>query len=705
MWKYTNYLSIRLFRMLIIAGIISLCSLSVAAKETTIDSLLNELKQTKGDTAKIRLFLEISWEYHTSKPKQTISFAQRAYDLSKVMDYQKGQAAALNHIGIGYDVQGELNQAMDYYQGAYDIAKELTDSLGLKHYANNIGLIHQGQGNYKKAMECYHKALDMVDEDKEKELASTLLNNIGIVHSFEGRYEKALEYFETSLKIERESNNALGISMALTNIGEQYQKLGKKAKALICYKEALTLSESIGDKIGESILLSNIGEVHYENGLLDLAGQLYPRALGLAKETGDKGNIANILNNMSKLNQKKGKLQSSIRYAQEGLLIAQEMGNKRMVADLFETLTNSYVGMADFQKAYEYKSLLNQAKDSLYDAEKSKQILELSTQYETKRKETENQLLKEQQAKNEAIIKQRTIIGSAVALILILMSIIAFILYKNNRHKNRYSLRLENEVADRTSDLEESNTKLRTSNRELERFAYIASHDLKEPLRNIMSFTRLVEMRLPKEAKENKDINEYLSYIVNNTKQMHQLIEDVLEYSRIDNDKKPKSETVAVKEVVVSVANVISSTLKEQNVQLNIGDLPRVKANSSQLFLVLKNLIENGIKYNKNDHPVISVYCHTNNDMHEITIADNGIGIESEYFKRIFSMFKRLHNREEFQGSGLGLSICKKIIKNMGGDIWVESQKGQGSRFTFSLPVLEETHLNNHQEIEVAASL
>ncbi len=678
-----------LMKVLLVAFVIPLSFSTSFGNENSVDSLLNELKQVKEDTLKVGLFLNISWEYHVSNPKQTIAYAQRAFDLAKVIAYKKGEASSLNHIGIGYDVQGDLDKAMNYYQAASDAAADMDDKIGVRSYTNNVGLIHMRRGDYKKAMECFHKALEMVDEEKDKELASILLNNIGIIHSGEERYEKALEYFNYSLKIERGLNNPLGVSMALTNIGEQYQELGQKAKALICYKEALAIAKKNGDKVGESILLSNMGEAHFENGLLDLAEEFFPEALGLAKEVGDKGTISQVLNNFAKLKSKQGKHQEAIKYAQEGLLIAREMGDKRAVTDLFETLTQSYVENEDFEKAFEYKNLHNQAKDSLFSAEKSKQILELSTQYETKRKETENALLKEQQAKNEAIIRQRTTIGLAVALILILMSIIAFILYNSNRQKNKYSQRLENEVTERTSDLEESNVKLRSSNKELERFAYIASHDLKEPLRNIMSFTRLIERRLPEETKSDKDIEEYFSFIVNNTKQMHQLIEDVLEYSRIGNVK-PESENIEIVEVAASVVNVLNSTLKDRNVKVNIGDLPRVKANSSQLFLVLKNLIENGIKYNKSSHPVISVFCATKNGMHEITVADNGIGIEGDYHNRIFGMFKRLHNREEFQGSGLGLSICKKIIQSLGGDIWVESKAGAGSKFTFSLPLIVE---------------
>jgi len=235
MWKHAKSRYFCLIKAFLIICAIPLCFSLSFGNGNTVDSLLNELKSAKEDTIKIRLFLDISWEYHTSKPQQTIAFAQRAYDLSRIINYKKGEASAFNQMGIGYDIQGELDKAMEYYEAASRLAEELNDSYGAQRYLNNMGLLHGRKGDNEKAMACFHKALQAVDQEKDKELASILLNNIGIVHSEEERHEKALEYFETSLKMARELNDPLGISMTLTNIGEEYKALGKKAKALVDY--------------------------------------------------------------------------------------------------------------------------------------------------------------------------------------------------------------------------------------------------------------------------------------------------------------------------------------------------------------------------------------------------------------------------------------------------------------------------------------
>ena len=526
----------------------------VFAKDSVVDSLLNELLLAKEDTSKIKIFLNLSWEHHNSNPTKTVEYAKSALSLSESINYRYGVARSLNHIGIGLDIQGELNEAMKYYQAALDIATEMENETLIRNYLNNVGLIHERKGNYNIAMEYYHRALGMIDEKKNKSTASILLNNIGLIHSHEGDHLKALQYFEKSLSIERELGNKLGISMALTNVGEQYSDLGEGSRALRYFEEALAISESIDDRIGVSMLYSNIGEVHLNDKLYELALDYFPKALKIAEEIGDKESVACVLNNIGKVKLKLGYYNESIASCMKGLHIAQKMGAKEVVKDIYQTLAENHAEIGNYKRAYEYHNYFKAATDSLYSEQKSKQIVELSTQYETQKRETEVALLKEQQARNEAIIRQNTILGWGGAVIIILVTVIAFILFYINRQKHAYSQQLEEEVAKRTNELEQSNQELLKSNKELERFAYIASHDLKEPLRNIVSFTRLIERRLKDSASE--EVHEFLSFVINNSRQMHILIEDVLEYSRIENIDS-ESSIIDLNEVLKTVVGVL----------------------------------------------------------------------------------------------------------------------------------------------------
>jgi signal transduction histidine kinase len=181
---------------------------------------------------------------------------------------------------------------------------------------------------------------------------------------------------------------------------------------------------------------------------------------------------------------------------------------------------------------------------------------------------------------------------------------------------------------------------------------------------------------------------DYMHTVKVNARQMHALIEGVLEFARIENIDFNK-EMVDLNGIMEKIQNVLQATLIENNVNLKANNLHPVYGNSSQLFLVLKNLVENAMKYNTNLMPSIEVSSKVVDGFCQVAVKDNGIGIEKEYHRKIFDMFQRLHIRKEYKGAGLGLSICKKIVQNLGGEIWVESELGKGSSFIFSVPVAD----------------
>lgn len=246
---------------------------------------------------------------------------------------------------------------------------------------------------------------------------------------------------------------------------------------------------------------------------------------------------------------------------------------------------------------------------------------------------------------------------------------------------------LEQKVALRTQDLEYSNKELTVKNEELARFAYIASHDLKEPLRNISSFVGLINRRAKKET-ISTEILEYLDFIKNNAHQMHTIVHDVLEYSKFDRTEFA-IETVDLNQIFKDIQGTLSERIAERNVEILTPNLPNIASNRGFLFLILKNIIENGIKYNEAEKPKIEISFSENTADYVIRIKDNGIGIEPEYHEHIFKMFKRLHTREKYKGSGLGLAICQKIIDKMNGRIEVESELNQGATFIIYHPKYE----------------
>ena len=263
---------------------------------------------------------------------------------------------------------------------------------------------------------------------------------------------------------------------------------------------------------------------------------------------------------------------------------------------------------------------------------------------------------------------------------------------------------LEKRVLERTCELKESNQRLeleiverkRTeavlarrsqelarSNAELEQLAYIASHDLQEPLRMVASYLQLIERRY--QDKLDADGHEFIGYAVNGAHRMQALIDDLLTYSRIGTRGKPMQPTDCAK-VVETALQSLRIVIAETDARITCAELPTVTGDEIQLTQLFQNLIANAIKFRRNCRPEIHILAQSDDGFWRISVQDNGIGIDPEYFSRIFDMFQRLHGSSAYPGNGIGLAICRKIVERHGGRIWVESVPGTGSAFVFTLP-------------------
>lgn len=225
---------------------------------------------------------------------------------------------------------------------------------------------------------------------------------------------------------------------------------------------------------------------------------------------------------------------------------------------------------------------------------------------------------------------------------------------------------------------------LKRSNKDLEQFAYIASHDLQEPLRMISNFAGLLSRQFGPQFEETA--MQYMSFINQGVQLMQQIIKDLLKYSRVSTQA-TSYRKVNCKNVLNNAVNNLSVLINEKKAEVTSEDLPEIECDDIQIMQVFQNLIHNAIKFSGGNIPRIHVSCSRENNDWLFAVKDNGIGIKSEFFERIFIIFQRLQSREEIEGSGMGLAICQKIIERHHGRIWVESEPGQGSTFFFTIPV------------------
>ena len=242
---------------------------------------------------------------------------------------------------------------------------------------------------------------------------------------------------------------------------------------------------------------------------------------------------------------------------------------------------------------------------------------------------------------------------------------------------------VEDKLTSLYQSLESRAFDLACSNADLERFVYVATHDLQEPLRLITSFLQLLKKKYDSQLDE--QASEYIDYAVDGSRRIKKLILDLLEYSKFSIDRDGFKVLDAGK-VIEDVKDSLCSFLKQHNAIIDVKPLPVIYADPSLLHQLFKNLLTNSIKYRGESTPKISIDCIAQGDNYLFSVSDNGIGIDPGYSEKIFNLFQRLHKNEAFEGTGVGLAICEKIIRLHRGSIWVESMPGKGSTFYFTIP-------------------
>ncbi len=226
--------------------------------------------------------------------------------------------------------------------------------------------------------------------------------------------------------------------------------------------------------------------------------------------------------------------------------------------------------------------------------------------------------------------------------------------------------------------------KLEQSNEELQVFAHVASHDLQEPLRTITGFMQLLLAR--NATKLDAESKEYVDFAFTGASRMSVLIRDMLKYTKVGNEPRV-DDIVSMKDITSAALSNLHAAIQDSGAKVELGDLPDVRGDPSRISQLMQNLIGNAIKFRKKDEaPVIEVAAKKDKDMWRFSVRDNGIGIDPKQQKKVFEVFSRLHNQDKYEGSGIGLSICQRVVEQHGGRIWVESEPGSGSTFFFTLP-------------------
>jgi light-regulated signal transduction histidine kinase (bacteriophytochrome) len=247
--------------------------------------------------------------------------------------------------------------------------------------------------------------------------------------------------------------------------------------------------------------------------------------------------------------------------------------------------------------------------------------------------------------------------------------------------------RAEEALAATAAELKRRAAELERSNADLEQFAYVASHDLSEPLRMVSGFVQLLAQRYRGQLDSNAD--EFIDFTVEGVARMQDLIDDLLAFSRVGRDDSERTR-VECDRLVRLALHPLAEQIEESGALVDVDELPAVHGRKAEIAQVFQNLLSNALKFRGDDPPRVRVLAEPDGDMWMFSVVDNGIGIESRHAERVFKMFQRLHARDAYPGTGIGLPICKKVVERHGGRIWVEPAPDGGAAFKFTLPAIAE---------------
>ncbi|MEO1624544.1 MAG: ATP-binding protein [Bacteroidota bacterium] len=654
------------------------------AQHQKIDSLRFSLLESTPDSTRFDILSELSDQYKYIDAHTSMMYAKQSLELAMKSNLPIRTIQGYNSVGYRYLETGKLIDALKYLQEGEQLSVELKDSMHWALLSNRVGLAYWRMGRNEMSIKKFHQAYALGKVAGDDELIKQALNNLGLVSIDLGRNDEAIRYFGEIEELSIKRKDRIGIAMARMNTATVLFHKKDFEKALEGYEKTLEMLIELNNYRGITISHLNIGETLMRLGRYAEAIVAVNTGLELSEKHQLLDGKAFGLAVKGMIFMRLDRPEEARTWAKQGLELNKSLGIPDRNNNFYTTLVEASERLGDFESAYHWQKMYSDERDSLFTLKRDKEIAQLEISFQTKQKDAENDLLRTERESQTLLLKQRTRLALLTGIAVLFFMIITWLLYIGRQKTKSINVLLEKKVKERTDELEEMNKRLLRSNEELKRFAFIASHDLKEPLRNMGSFLSLIKKRLSTQA--DKSLLEYLGFAEKSNYQMVDLVNNVLEYSRIESRPRARIERVDLNLAVGEILGMLAETIKDRNVEIYCSNLPDIYFSGSVIRSVLKNLIENGIKYNQSPRPTIHIEAQSGGGQFQLSVADNGIGISPEFHQKIFRMFVRLHSRSEYNGTGMGLSFCQKLLQNNGGRIAVESKEGEGSRFIVTIP-------------------
>ena len=653
--------------------------------------------------------------YSYSDMPKALMYADIALEVAKKKGNKEEQFSVQRDIGFIYEDNAMLDKAIVAYEMAAITANDLHDTLKTTIY-NDLAIVSRKIGNFKASYSYYEKVLDLAQKTTPIDyfMLAGAYHGLGHLHREVGVYDKAISYYLKSLDISTQLKETVDLIVSHIDIADTYTKAKELDKAVEHIETAYRLANQ-QKRLKPTDLEANAqlasatnryAEILTIRHQYDKALEKHEEALSIYRGMNYKAYIARTLMLIADVHlQQKNYYKSDIVFKQclqyEAQFINVDQAElhfkigtlyreqKRLVEAEKEFIKSLYLAdkydykeiiqkanyqmflvrfeQNDRQNALKYLNTADALNDSIFSIEKARSVAGIELKFNSEKRENELNALKARENRLFLILSM----GVFVMIVLFLGYIIQL------RGRNYRSLQIKNE------EIQNQYKRLEESNEILSQFAYVVAHDLKEPLRSIGSYIGLIQMKHSKELPESA--KEYMTFVNSGVKRMYSLLTDLLDFSQVVSQQ-PGAEVTRPEDVLEDVKANLRNSIEAKNARIDYPEnLPSISMNRLHLLQLLQNLISNALKFTTKV-PHISINGKEENGQILLTVEDNGIGMKKDYSNKIFVLFQQLNKKGHFEGTGIGLTICKNIVEKYNGKIWFDSVENTGTKFYISIP-------------------